>query len=76
MSKLLDKANSKENREAFLNRISKKAGRPHHLRISGRAEGIKEKGCVISPDNGSKVGLNQRSPAEGKGKAQKLLAQG
>ena len=28
MSKLLDKANSKENREAFLNRISKKAGRP------------------------------------------------
>lgn len=30
MSKLLDKANSKENREAFLNRISKKAGRPHH----------------------------------------------
>ena len=26
MSKLLDKANSKENREAFLNRISKKAG--------------------------------------------------
>ena len=30
MSKLLDKANSKENREAFLNRISKKAGRPRH----------------------------------------------
>ena len=40
------------------------------------AGGIKEIGCVISPDNGSKVGLNQRSPAEGKGKAQKLLAQG
>ena len=37
-----------------------------HSRTTCQSSEIKEKGCVISPDNGSKVGL----------KAQKLLAQG
>lgn len=30
MTNLLSQANSKENREAFLDRIAKKAGRPRH----------------------------------------------